>query len=150
MTRKFFGTDGVRGEANSHPMTAEMALRLGMAVGEYFQNDPRKHRVVIGKDTRRSGYMIEHALTAGLTSVGMDVYLLGPVPTPAVGMLTRSLRADLGVMISASLRSIAAFAIRSFVISFVLIERGHKKNGPAARWYFPVERCPVSGRARRC
>ncbi len=102
MSRKFFGTDGVRGRANTHPMTAEMALKLGAAAGRYFASDGRKHRVVIGKDTRRSGYMLENAMTAGLTSVGANVFLLGPVPTPAVGMLTRSMRADLGVMISAS------------------------------------------------
>lgn len=102
MTRKYFGTDGVRGEANTHPMTAELALKLGAAVGQYFRSHKGSRRVVIGKDTRRSGYMLENALTAGLLSVGMDAYLLGPVPTPAVGMLTRSMRADLGVMISAS------------------------------------------------
>jgi phosphoglucosamine mutase len=103
MTRKLFGTDGVRGRANSFPMTAEMALRLGAAAGRYFRRDGgAAHRVVIGKDTRLSGYMLENALTAGLTSTGMNVLLLGPVPTPAVGFLTRSMRADLGVMISAS------------------------------------------------
>ncbi|MGV8987077.1 MAG: phosphoglucosamine mutase [Cypionkella sp.] len=103
MTRKLFGTDGVRGLANSYPMTAEMALRLGAAAGRYFRRDGSSgHRVVIGKDTRLSGYMLENALTAGLTSTGMNVLLLGPVPTPAVGFLTRSMRADLGVMISAS------------------------------------------------
>lgn len=103
MSRKIFGTDGVRGTANSHPMTAEMALRLGAAAGRYFRTDGRNgHRVVIGKDTRLSGYMLENALTAGLTSTGMNVLLLGPVPTPAVGYLTRSMRADLGIMISAS------------------------------------------------
>lgn len=102
MTRKYFGTDGVRGKANTHPMTAEMALKLGAAVGQYFASHAGSKRVIIGKDTRRSGYMIENALTAGLLSVGMDAYLLGPVPTPAVGMLTRSMRADLGIMISAS------------------------------------------------
>ena len=103
MSRKLFGTDGVRGRANSHPMTAEMALRLGAAAGRYFRRDGRnRHRVVIGKDTRLSGYMLENALTAGLTSTGMNVLLLGPVPTPAVGFLTRSMRADLGIMISAS------------------------------------------------
>lgn len=103
MGRKFFGTDGVRGTANQYPMTAEMALRIGAAVGRYFRNDGQNnHRVVIGKDTRRSGYMFENALTAGLTSTGMNVLLLGPVPTPAVGLLTSSMRADLGVMISAS------------------------------------------------
>lgn len=102
MARKFFGTDGVRGRANTHPMTAEMALKLGAAAGRYFRSDGGEHRVVIGKDTRLSGYMIETALTAGLASTGMNVLLLGPVPTPAVGLLTRSMRADLGVMISAS------------------------------------------------
>ena len=103
MTRKLFGTDGVRGRANAYPMTAEMALRLGAAAGRFFRRDGgAAHRVVIGKDTRLSGYMLENALTAGLTSTGMNVLLLGPVPTPAVGFLTRSMRADLGVMISAS------------------------------------------------
>ena len=103
MTRKLFGTDGVRGQANTYPMTAEMALRLGAAAGRYFRRDGgAAHRVVIGKDTRLSGYMLENALTAGLTSTGMNVLLLGPVPTPAVGFLTRSMRADVGVMISAS------------------------------------------------
>ncbi|MEH7826554.1 phosphoglucosamine mutase [Gemmobacter denitrificans] len=103
MSRKLFGTDGVRGQANTYPMTAEMALRLGAAAGRFFRRDGSSaHRVVIGKDTRLSGYMIENALTAGLTSTGMNVLLLGPVPTPAVGFLTRSMRADLGVMISAS------------------------------------------------
>lgn len=103
MSRKFFGTDGVRGRANTHPMTAELALRLGAAAGRYFRRDGSNgHRVVIGKDTRLSGYMLENALTAGLTSTGMNVLLLGPVPTPAVGFLTRSMRADLGIMISAS------------------------------------------------
>lgn len=103
MTRKFFGTDGVRGKANTFPMTAEMALRIGAAAGRYFRNDGSNgHRVVIGKDTRLSGYMFENALTAGLTSTGMNVLLLGPVPTPAVGLLTTSMRADVGIMISAS------------------------------------------------
>jgi len=98
----YFGTDGIRGKANERPMTADLALKVGMAAGHLFSNNARRHRVVIGKDTRLSGYMIESALTAGFTSVGMDVFLLGPIPTPAVAMLTRSLRADLGVMISAS------------------------------------------------
>ena len=103
MARKYFGTDGVRGRANQYPMTAEIALRIGAAAGQYFRNDDHKvHRVVIGKDTRLSGYMFENALTAGLTSTGMNVLLLGPVPTPAVGLLTPSMRADLGIMISAS------------------------------------------------
>jgi phosphoglucosamine mutase len=102
MGRKLFGTDGVRGRANDAPMTPDMALRLGQAAGRYFTSGGHAHRVVIGKDTRRSGYMLESAMTSGFTSVGMDVFLVGPVPTPAVGFLTRSMRADLGVMISAS------------------------------------------------
>ena len=103
MKRKLFGTDGVRGTANIAPMTAAMALRIGAAAGRYFRRDKAGvHRVVIGKDTRRSGYMFENALTAGLTSTGMNVLLLGPVPTPAVGLLTPSMRADVGIMISAS------------------------------------------------
>ncbi len=103
MSRKLFGTDGVRGTANSDPMTAELALRLGAAAGRYFRRDAtREHRVVIGKDTRLSGYMFENALTAGFASTGMHVFLLGPIPTPAVGMITTSMRADVGVMISAS------------------------------------------------
>lgn len=102
MTRSLFGTDGVRGRANTHPMTAETVLKLAAAAGRYFRRDQQEHRVVIGKDTRLSGYMLENALTAGFTSTGMNVFLLGPVPTPAVGYLTRSMRADVGVMISAS------------------------------------------------
>lgn len=103
MGRKLFGTDGVRGTANTYPMTAELALMLGAAVGRYFRREHAGvHRVVIGKDTRLSGYMFENALTAGLTCTGMNVLLLGPVPTPAVGLLTPSMRADLGIMISAS------------------------------------------------
>jgi phosphoglucosamine mutase len=101
--RKYFGTDGIRGLANSHPMTAEVALRVGLAAGKLFRRDHnRRHLVVIGKDTRLSGYMIEPALVAGFTSMGMDVRLFGPLPTPGVAMMTRSMRADLGVMISAS------------------------------------------------
>lgn len=99
---KYFGTDGIRGQANSWSMNAEMALKVGMAAGSFHQNGGHRHRVVIGKDTRLSGYMIEQALTAGFLSVGMDVFLFGPLPTPGVAMLTRSLRADMGVMISAS------------------------------------------------
>ena len=102
MSRRYFGTDGIRGQANRHPVTSEVALKVGMAAGTVFQKGAHRHRVVIGKDTRLSGYMLEAALMSGFTSVGMDVFLLGPMPTPAVAMLTRSLRADLGVMISAS------------------------------------------------
>jgi phosphoglucosamine mutase len=102
MSRKYFGTDGVRGRANSGAMTPDLVMKIGMAAGQLHLRGGHKHRVVIGKDTRLSGYMIEQALTAGLLSAGMDVFLLGPTPTPAVAMLTRSMRADLGVMISAS------------------------------------------------
>jgi phosphoglucosamine mutase len=101
-TRRLFGTDGIRGTANQPPMTAETALRLGLAAGGYFTRGDHRHRVVIGKDTRLSGYMLEPALTAGFVAMGMDVMLLSPLPTPGVAMLTRSLRADIGVMISAS------------------------------------------------
>ncbi|WP_417812000.1 phosphoglucosamine mutase [Thalassospira alkalitolerans] len=102
MSRKYFGTDGIRGTANTAPMTAEIALKVGMAAGHYFTRGDHRHRVVIGKDTRLSGYMLEPALVAGFTSMGMDVMLVGPMPTPAVAMLTKSMRADIGVMISAS------------------------------------------------
>jgi phosphoglucosamine mutase len=102
MTRKLFGTDGIRGTANIEPMTPETALKVAMAVGECFKNGAHKHLVVIGKDTRLSGYMLEPALTAGFVTMGMDVVLVGPLPTPAIAMLTRSLRADIGVVLSAS------------------------------------------------
>ena len=103
MSRRYFGTDGIRGTANIHPMTSEVALKVGMAAGRIFsRNGQHRHRVVVGKDTRLSGYMIENAMMSGFTAVGIDVFQLGPMPTPAVAMLTRSLRADLGVMISAS------------------------------------------------
>src|ERR1700676_3985102 len=101
MSRRYFGTDGIRGRANGL-ITPELALKVGQAAGLVFQRGEHRHRVVIGKDTRLSGYMIEFAMVAGFTSVGMDVMLLGPAPTPAVAMLTRSMRADVGVMISAS------------------------------------------------
>ncbi|MCZ2328840.1 phosphoglucosamine mutase [Bartonella sp. F02] len=102
MARKYFGTDGIRGKANFFPMTPDFAMKVGMAVGILFRSHHQSHRVVIGKDTRLSGYMLENALVAGFTAAGMDAFLLGPVPTPAVAMLCRSLRADIGVMISAS------------------------------------------------
>jgi phosphoglucosamine mutase len=114
MTRKYFGTDGIRGLTNSAPMTAEMALAIGMAAGANFLRGDHRHRVVIGKDTRLSGYMMESAMVAGFTSVGMDVVLVGPMPTPAVAMLTRSMRADLGVMISASHNPFADNGIKLF------------------------------------
>jgi phosphoglucosamine mutase len=113
--RAYFGTDGIRGQANRHPMTPEVALRVGMAAGKHFRSrDERRHLVVIGKDTRLSGYMIEPALVAGFTSVGMDVRLFGPLPTPGVAMMTRSLRADLGVMISASHNAFTDNGIKLF------------------------------------
>jgi phosphoglucosamine mutase len=102
MTRRYFGTDGIRGQSNIFPMTPDLAMRVGTAVGTLFRRGGHRHRVVIGKDTRLSGYMLENALVAGFTAAGLDVFLLGPIPTPAVAMLTRSLRADIGVMISAS------------------------------------------------
>ena len=114
MTRKFFGTDGIRGLTNSPPMTAETALKVGQAAGTYFLRGDHRHRVVIGKDTRLSGYMMESSLVAGFASVGMDVVLLGPMPTPAVAMLTKSMRADLGVMISASHNPFADNGIKLF------------------------------------
>lgn len=114
MTRKYFGTDGIRGETNRGHMTAEMAMRVGQAAGTYFLRGDHKHRVVIGKDTRLSGYMLESALVAGFTSVGMDVILFGPMPTPAVAMLTHTMRADLGVMLSASHNPYADNGIKLF------------------------------------
>ena len=113
MTRRYFGTDGIRGTANSFPITPDVAMRVGMAVGRYYRNGHRQ-RVVIGKDTRLSGYMIENALVAGFTAVGVDVFLLGPIPTPGVAMLTRSMRADYGVMISASHNPFADNGIKLF------------------------------------
>lgn len=112
--RKLFGTDGIRGTANTEPMTAEIALKVGMAAGAHFIDGDHRHKVVIGKDTRLSGYMVEPALVAGFVSVGMDVVLVGPMPTPGVAMLTRSLRADLGVMISASHNLYADNGIKLF------------------------------------
>src|SRR5213079_3300914 len=113
MARRYFGTDGIRGRANG-VITAELALRVGQAAGLIFKKGEHRHRVLIGKDTRLSGYMIETALVAGFTAVGMDVLLTGPMPTPAVAMLTRSMRADLGVMISASHNPYADNGIKLF------------------------------------
>jgi len=114
MTRKYFGTDGIRGTVNRSTMTAEMAVRLGMAAGRVFRRGNYRHRVVIGKDTRLSGYTIEPALVAGFTTMGMDVFLFGPIPTPGVAYLTRTLRADIGVMISASHNQFADNGIKLF------------------------------------
>ncbi|HVY21507.1 MAG TPA: phosphoglucosamine mutase [Bauldia sp.] len=113
-TRKYFGTDGIRGQANSFPITPDLALKVGMAAGIVFQRGDHRHRVVIGKDTRLSSYMIENALTAGFLSVGMDVLLTGPIPTPGIAMLTRSMRCDIGVMISASHNPFADNGIKLF------------------------------------
>jgi phosphoglucosamine mutase len=152
MTRKLFGTDGVRGTANIEPMTAETAMRLGMAAGHYFIRGTHRHTVVIGKDTRLSGYMLEPALTAGFISVGMDVVLLGPLPTPAVAMLTRSMRADLGVMISASHNPFEDNGIKLFgPDGFKLSDEAegeievHMENGLASHRVAPS----ALGRARR-
>lgn len=114
MARKYFGTDGVRGRANAGTMTADMVLRIGMAAGNLYRRGSHRHRVVIGKDTRLSGYMIENALASGLLAAGMDVFMFGPLPTPAVAMLTRSMRADLGIMISASHNPFADNGIKIF------------------------------------
>ena len=114
MARKYFGTDGIRGATNMAPMTAAMAMKVGMAAGAHFRRGDHRHRVVIGKDTRLSGYMLENAMVAGFTSVGMDVVLVGPMPTPAVAMLTHSMRADMGVMISASHNPYADNGIKLF------------------------------------
>ncbi|HVB17708.1 MAG TPA: phosphoglucosamine mutase [Stellaceae bacterium] len=140
MTRKLFGTDGIRGTANAEPMTPETALKVAMAVGECFRNGTHKHLVVIGKDTRLSGYMLEPALTAGFITMGMDVVLVGPLPTPAIAMLTRSLRADIGVVISASHNPFADNGVKLFgpdgyKLSDDLEGRIEKAldNGPARR-----------------
>ena len=151
MTRKFFGTDGIRGPTNREPMTAETALRVGQAAGAHFLRGDHRHRVVIGKDTRLSGYMMESAMVAGFTSVGMDVVLLGPMPTPAVAMLTRSMRADLGVMISASHNPFADNGIKLFGPDGYKLsdeaERAIEKRARARRRSSPSR--SMIGRARR-
>src|ERR1044072_1037259 len=114
MGRSYFGTDGIRGRANAGVLTSATAMKVGQAAGRHFLRGTHKHRVVIGKDTRLSGYMMETALVAGFTSVGMDVIMTGPLPTPAIGMLTRAMRADLGVMISASHNAFADNGIKLF------------------------------------
>ncbi len=152
MTRKYFGTDGIRGRANAHPMTAEVALKLGMAAALQFRRGNHRHRVVIGKDTRLSGYMIEPALTSGFVAMGMDVVLVGPMPTPAVAMLTRSLRADLGVMISASHNPYEDNGIKLFgpdgykLSDSVELEIEEKMDGDLASDLEPAD---MLGRARR-
>jgi phosphoglucosamine mutase len=140
MARKLFGTDGIRGTANREPMTPETALKVAMAVGECFYNGAHKHLVVIGKDTRLSGYMLEPALTAGFVTMGMDVVLVGPLPTPAIAMLTRSLRADLGVVLSASHNPYGDNGIKLFdrdgyklSDELELKIETHLENGPSRR-----------------
>jgi len=140
MRRKLFGTDGIRGTANSEPMTPETALKVAMAVGESFQSGAHKHLVVIGKDTRLSGYMLEPALTAGFVTMGMDVVLVGPLPTPAVAMLTRSLRADLGVVLSASHNPFSDNGIKLFG------RDGYKLSDEIER---QIEDCLAKGPRRR-
>ncbi|TVR82765.1 MAG: phosphoglucosamine mutase [Rhodospirillales bacterium] len=152
MSRRLFGTDGIRGTANREPMTAETALKVGMAAGLHFRRGNHRHRVLIGKDTRLSGYMLEPALTAGFVSMGMDVILVGPLPTPAVAMLTRSMRCDLGVMLSASHNpfednGIKLFGPDGFKLSDAVEEaiEDHIENGIRGHLVPPGE----LGRARR-
>jgi phosphoglucosamine mutase len=150
MARKYFGTDGIRGRTNETPMTAEIAMRVGQAAGAHFLRGQHRHRVVIGKDTRLSGYMMESALVAGFTSVGMDVVLVGPMPTPAVAMLTRSMRADLGVMISASHNLFADNGIKLFGPDGFKLSDGDELVIEAALDRTPrLAPSPEIGRARR-
>jgi phosphoglucosamine mutase len=150
MARKYFGTDGIRGLTNKAPMTAQMAMKVGMAAGAHFRRGDHKHRVVIGKDTRLSGYMIEAAMEAGFTSVGMDVTLVGPMPTPAIGMLTRSMRADLGVMISASHNPYADNGIKLFgPDGYKLSDADELAIEALIDGDVPLAPAPEIGRARR-
>ena len=150
MARKYFGTDGIRGLTNAAPMTAAMAMKVGMAAGAHFQRGDHRHRVVIGKDTRLSGYMLENALVAGFTSVGMDVTLFGPLPTPAIGMLTRSMRADLGVMISASHNPYADNGIKLFgPDGYKLSDTDELAIEALIDGEVPLAAAPDIGRARR-
>ncbi|WP_443970671.1 phosphoglucosamine mutase [Sphingobium sp. CR28] len=150
MTRRFFGTDGIRGRTNHSPMTAEMAMRVGMAAGRHFLRGHHRHRVVIGKDTRLSGYMIENALVAGFTSVGMDVVQFGPIPTPAVAMLAASMRADLGVMISASHNPYYDNGIKLFgPDGYKLSDEDELRIEALIGGDVPLADSPAIGRARR-
>jgi phosphoglucosamine mutase len=150
MPRKYFGTDGIRGRTNEGAMTAEIAMRVGQAAGAYFLRGKHRHRVLIGKDTRLSGYMMESALTAGFTSVGMDVLQVGPMPTPAVAMLTRSMRADLGVMISASHNPFADNGIKLFgPDGYKLSDEDEAKIERAIENPPPLVPAEQIGRARR-
>lgn len=150
MARKYFGTDGIRGATNVSPMTAAMAMKVGMAAGAHFVRGDHKHRVVIGKDTRLSGYMLENAMVAGFTSVGMDVVLVGPMPTPAVAMLTQSMRADLGVMISASHNPYADNGIKLFgPDGYKLSDADEEAIEALIDGEVPLAASPDIGRARR-
>ena len=150
MTRKFFGTDGIRGRTNAGVMTAATAMKVGQAAGTWFLRGKHKHRVVIGKDTRLSGYMMENALVAGFTSVGMDVVMVGPMPTPAVAMLTRSMRADLGVMISASHNPFADNGIKLFgPDGYKLSDKDEAEIEAALEIPSKLASAPDIGRARR-
>ena len=150
MARKYFGTDGIRGKTNVAPMTAAMAMQVGMAAGAHFRRGDHKHRVVIGKDTRLSGYMLENALVAGFTSVGMDVVLVGPMPTPAVAMLTHSMRADMGVMISASHNPYADNGIKLFgPDGYKLSDADELAIEALIEGEIPLAPAPDIGRAKR-
>ena len=150
MARKYFGTDGIRGLTNAGAMTAAMAMKVGMAAGAYFQRGDHKHRVLIGKDTRLSGYMLESALVAGFTSVGMDVIMVGPLPTPAVAMLTQSMRADIGVMISASHNPFADNGIKLFgPDGYKLSDEAEMTIEQLIDSDVPLVTSPQIGRARR-
>jgi phosphoglucosamine mutase len=150
MTRQYFGTDGIRGRTNLGVMTAEVAMKVGQAAGRRFLRGSHRHRVVIGKDTRLSGYMLESALVAGFTSVGMDVVLLGPMPTPAVALLTREMRADVGVMISASHNPYEDNGIKLFgPDGFKLSDEDELAIEAMLAIQQPLAASPDIGRARR-
>ena len=150
MTRQYFGTDGIRGRTNAGVMTAAIAMKVGQAAGTRFLRGGHRHRVVIGKDTRLSGYMLENAMVAGFTSVGMDVVLLGPMPTPAVALLTRELRADVGVMISASHNPYEDNGIKLFgPDGFKLSDEDEEAIEAMLAQDLPLADAPLIGRARR-
>jgi phosphoglucosamine mutase len=150
MARQYFGTDGIRGRTNAGVMTADIAMRVGQAAGTRFLRGTHRHRVVIGKDTRLSGYMLENAMVAGFTSVGMDVVLLGPMPTPAVALLTRELRADVGVMISASHNPYEDNGIKLFgPDGFKLSDEDEEAIEAMLAQQMPLAQSPLIGRARR-
>lgn len=150
MARKYFGTDGIRGATNQGAMTAAMAMKVGMAAGSHFLRGDHKHRVVIGKDTRLSGYMLESALVAGFTAVGMDVVMTGPLPTPAIAMLTQTMRADLGVMISASHNPFADNGIKLFgPDGYKLSDADEEAIEALIDGDVPLVPSPQIGRARR-